>query len=149
MEVLHFEELQVEFMQRIQQAVYCNVATVDRLNRPRSRVMHLVWDGPTGWGITSPQSHKSRHLLHNPAVSLAYVSAPYKPVYVDCTAAWVDSASEKQRIWELHQNTPAPLGFDPAPHYGSIENPLFGLLCFKPWRVELGDLYGEALIWRP
>ena len=49
MEISRFEDIQVEFMQRAQQAVYCNVATVDSKGRPRSRVMHLIWDGAIGW----------------------------------------------------------------------------------------------------
>ncbi len=153
MEVTQFADIQSEFIQRVQQAVYCNVATADRLNRPRSRVMHLIWEfapaGPTGWVISWTETHKSKHLARNPAVSLAYIHDPYKPVYVDCHAAWVDDPAEKLRIWRLHQSTPAPIGFDPEPHYGTIENPLYGLICFKPWRLELADLHGEALIWRP
>ena len=42
MEVTQFEDIQAEFMARAQQAIYCNVATVDRKGRPRSRVLHLV-----------------------------------------------------------------------------------------------------------
>lgn len=51
MEITHFEDIQAEFMARAQQAVYCNVVTVDRKGRPRSRVMHLIWEGPVGWVI--------------------------------------------------------------------------------------------------
>jgi pyridoxine/pyridoxamine 5'-phosphate oxidase len=76
MEILHFEDIQAEFMARAQQAVCCNVATVDPKGRPRSRVMHVVWDGSIGWVITSPNSHKARHLANNPYVSLAYISNP-------------------------------------------------------------------------
>lgn len=148
MEVARFEELQQAFLERIQQAVYCSIATVDGKNRPRSRVMHPIWDGATGWVISSPQSHKATHLATNPAVSLAYIHDPYKPIYIDCSAVWIDDRTEKQRVWELHKTTPPPLGFDPEPHYGSIEHRHFGLLRFTPWRIELGDLYGEPLIWR-
>ena len=78
-----------------------------------------------------------------------YIRNPLQPVYVDCTAAWIDDATEKRRIWELHKTIPPPLGFDPEPHYGSIEHHYYGLLRFTPWRIELGDLHGEAMIWRP
>ena len=40
MDVAHFEEMQVEFMRRVSQAVYCTMATVDRKNRPRTRMLH-------------------------------------------------------------------------------------------------------------
>lgn len=149
MEMTHFEEIQPEFLARVSQVVYCILTTIDRQNRPRSRVMHPIWEGSIGWVISWPQSHKAKHLRYNPAVALAYLPDKDKPVYVDGIAEWIDSDAEKRRIWELHQTTPAPLGFDPEPHYGSIEHPYFGVLRITPWRIELGNLYGEPLIWRP
>jgi uncharacterized pyridoxamine 5'-phosphate oxidase family protein len=149
MNVSNFEDIQPEFMARAQKAVYCNVATVDLKGRPRSRVMHVVWEGPTGWVITWPESHKARHLANNPHVSLAYIGDPYKPVYIDCTAGWVNDVDEQLRIWELHKSIPPPLGFDPKPGYGTIEDKYFGLLKFMPWRIELAELKAESLIWRP
>ncbi len=148
MEVLSFTEISSEFLTRVSQAVYCSMATVDHLNRPRSRIMHPVWDGPIGWVISWPASHKARQLARNPHISLAYIHATEKPVYVDCTAEWVDEPLEKQRIWELHRSLPGLLGFDPLPHYGSIDNPYYGLLKFIPWRIELANLGGEPLVWR-
>jgi general stress protein 26 len=148
MEVATFAELQAEFMQRIQKAVYCSMATVDRQGRPRSRILHPVWDGSMGWVISWPESHKARHLEQNPYVSLAYIQTPVQPVYVDALAEWVEEEGEKHRIWELHQQTPPPLGFDPAPYYGSIHHPYYGLLRFKPWRVELASLGSASIIWR-
>jgi hypothetical protein len=111
--------------------------------------MHVVWDGPTGWVITDPNSYKTRHLANNPYVSLAYIHEPLRPVYVDCTATWITAVSEKHRVWELHKTLPPPLGFDPTPHYGTIEHKYFGLLRFTPWRLELAELRLESLIWRP
>jgi len=149
MNVSQFEDLQAEFLERVSQAVYCIMTTVDRRNRPRSRVMHPIWDGPVGWVISWPASYKSKHLARNPAVSLAYLPDKSKPVYVDGIAEWVDGVEEQLRIWELHATTPAPIGFDPTPHYGNIENPYYGLLRITPWRIELGNLGGEPRVWRP
>jgi general stress protein 26 len=149
MEIALFEEMQVEFMRRVSQAVYCTMATVDLKNRPRTRVLHPIWDGPIGWVISWPASHKAKHLAHNPAVSLAYIPDKEKPVYVDGFAEWIENFDEKRRIWDLHRTTPAPSGFDPQPHYGSVEHPYFGLLMIMPWRIELGNLNGEPVIWRP
>jgi len=149
MEIANFEDIQTEFMQRVQQAVYCSVATVDRKGRPRSRVMHVIWDGPIGWVITWPESHKAKHLAHNPYVSLAYITHPTTPVYVEAITAWVTDCTEQQRIWDLHKVLPPPLGFDPGPHFGTIAHRFFGLLRFTPWRVELAKLGAESLIWRP
>ena len=148
MEVTTFAGIQREYMARIQAAVYCSMATIDRKGRPRSRIMHPIWDGPVGWVISWPGSLKAKHLEHNPPVSLAYIHDKNKPVYVDAIAEWVGDEGEKQRIWKLHQDTPPPLGFDPQPHYGDIHHPYYGLLRFTPWRIELGDLQGKPVIWR-
>jgi general stress protein 26 len=148
MEVARFADIHAEFLARVSQVVYCSMATIDRQNRPRSRVLHPIWDGPIGWVISWPQSHKAKHLAHNPAVSLTYIPDKDTPVYVDGVAEWIDDVAEKQRIWELHRTTPAPVGFDPQPHYGSIDHPYYGVLRITPWRIELGNLYGEPVIWR-
>jgi general stress protein 26 len=159
MEVSSFSEIQEEFLARVSQAVYCSMATVDRQNRPRSRILHPVWEGLTGWVISWPATHKTKHLQHNPYVSLAYICHDiYHPVYVDCTAEWVEDRQEQQRVWAYFQTVPPPLGFDPQPHYGSIDHPHFGLLKLTPWRIELFNLSQSAdtgqseittKVWRP
>lgn len=148
MEIANFTDMQDEFMRRVSAAVYCVMATVDRQNRPRTRLLHPIWAGPLGWVITWPQSHKAKHLAHNPHVSLAYWHDKEKPVYIEAVAEWITDRTEQQRIWQLHQTIPPPLGFDPEPHYGTIDHHYFGILQFTPWRIELGHLWGEPLIWR-
>ena len=148
MEVSRFAEIQAEFMVRVNEAVYCNMATIDRKNRPRSRIIHPIWDGLIGWVISWPASHKAKHLEHNRYVSLAYIQNSEKPVYIDAEAGWVGDIEEKHRIWDLHKATPSPLGFDPQPHYGTIEHQYYGLLRFTPWRIELGELNGTPIVWR-
>ena len=147
-EVTTFAEIAEEFLARVTRAVYCNMATVDRQGRPRSRMLHPIWEGPIGWSISWPASHKAKHLAHTPYVSLAYIQEKEKPVYVDCRAEWIEDEAEQWRIWALHQQIPPPLGFDPEPHYGDIQHHYFGLLKFTPWRIELGNLYGEPVVWR-
>ena len=48
------------FVEMAHRIVWCSVATVDRLNRPRVRILHPIWtwDGTdlTGWIATSPTS---------------------------------------------------------------------------------------------
>jgi general stress protein 26 len=136
-EVQHFSEIEAEFTQRVHTMVWCSMATVDSQQRPRSRIMHPIWDGATGWIGTRRQSHKARHLARNPHVSLAYIADLAKPVYADCTAEWVDDLAEKQRIWQLFKEAPEPLGYDPAPLFGSPESEGFGLLKLTPWRIDL------------
>jgi len=139
MEVTHFSEIEAEFIQRVHSIIWCNVATVDDRQRPRSRILHPIWEGATGWIATHRNSYKNKHLAQNPFVSLAYINTAdiMKPVYVDCTAEWVNDLAEKQRIWELFLNTPSPLGFDPAPDFISPSHENFGVLKLTPWRIAL------------
>jgi general stress protein 26 len=145
----NFAEIEAEFHSRVQDAVYANVASVDAQNRPRSRILHPVWEGNTGYIATWPFSHKSKHLALNPYVSLTYMKNPIKPVYVDCKAEWIDELNEKQRIWNLFRDTPPPLGYDLAPAFEAVDNPKFGLLKLTPWRIQLYTLepVNESLIW--
>lgn len=152
MEVKHFSEIEAEFIQRVHTMVWCSVATVDSQQRPRSRVLHPIWEGSTGWIGTGRNSFKARHLEKNPYVSLAYIADISKPAYVDCTAAWEDELAVKQRIWNLYKNAPPPLGYDPAMAFKSVEED-FGLLKLTPWRIDLVTFPAESmdkgtLVWR-
>src|SRR5579884_237444 len=111
MEVRDFAEIADEFMDRVRQAVWCNMATVDAQGRPRSRVIHPLWEGSTGWITTRRNSHKGKHLAKHPYVSLAYIANIAKSVYADCQAEWVDDLGAQQHVWALASATPAPLGF--------------------------------------
>jgi uncharacterized pyridoxamine 5'-phosphate oxidase family protein len=137
MDVANFSEIEDEFIRRVHSMVWCSVATVDGRQRPRSRLLHTIWEGMTGWICTHRNSFKSRHLAQNPYVSLAYITDIHKPVYVDCKAAWMDNLDQKRRVWNLFKNTPEPLGFDPAIDFVNPEHANFGLLKLAPWRIAL------------
>jgi general stress protein 26 len=152
MDVFDFSEIEAEFLQRVHTMVWCSVATVDSKQRPRSRILHPIWEGNTGWIGTFRHSHKARHLAQNPHVSLAYIANITQPVYADCVAEWVDDPAVKQRIWDLFLHTPPPLGYDPAPLFGSPTDDNFGVLKLTPWRIELVTFPAESLnaspVWR-
>lgn len=153
MNIADFAEIEAEFIQRVHSIVWCNVATIDTRNRPRSRVLHPLWEGAVGWITTHRSSHKASHLAHNPYVSLAYIGDINKPVYADCVAEWVDDLDEKRRVWDLYKNTPPPLGYDPGVEFGSPEHEDFGLLKLTPWRIDLvsfpASSYEEGTkVWR-
>ncbi|MCC7449820.1 MAG: pyridoxamine 5'-phosphate oxidase family protein [Anaerolineae bacterium] len=145
----NFADIEQEFLARVQKVVWCNVATVDSKGRPRSRILHPIWEGSTGWITTRRHSPKSKQLAQNPYVSLAYVADVGKPFYADCRSEWVDDLAEKQRVWDLLCMTPPPLGFDPAPLYHSVDHPDFGLLKLTPWRIEVATLPVERRVWQP
>jgi hypothetical protein len=137
LKITDFSTIETEFIRRVHTMVWCSVATIDQKGRPRSRILHPIWEGSTGWIGTHRNSHKSHHLEGNPHVSLAYIADVMKPVYVDCVTQWIDDLGEKQRIWALFKNTPPPLGYDPAHDYISPDHENFGLLKLTPWRIDL------------
>lgn len=148
MDVATFAELEQEFYDRVVRTAWCSVATVDSRSRPRSRILHPVWQGATGWIATRPTSHKAKHLAANPYVSLAYVADIAKPVYVDARAEWVDDADTKRRVWDVIATAPQPMGYDPAPIFQSPDSDKFGVLKLTPWRIEVYNFPASTLVWR-
>lgn len=139
--VSSFSEIEQEFTERVHRMVWCSVATLDTNDRPRSRIMHTIWEGLTGWAVSRRHALKAKHLAHSAYVSLAYISDLTRPVYADCTAEWVDDPAEKKRIWNLFASAAPPLGFDPGIIFKSgHDDPDYGLLRFSPWRIELADI---------
>lgn len=145
-----FAEVEPEFLRRVRTVVWCNCATVDARGRPRSRVLHPIWEGATGWVTTRRDTPKIKQIAAYPYVSLAYIHDPFKPVYVECRAAWDEDLATRRRIWDLCRNTPEPVGFDPAAVWGDISDPDNGLLRLTPWRIELNDFSGppRTVVWR-
>jgi general stress protein 26 len=154
MKVGSFAEIESEFLARISRIVWCTMATVDWQGRPRTRIIHPIWEGATGWIATGRHSLKEKHLARNPYVSLSYWDQQHQQVYVDCTAEWVDDQSEKVRIWELYKTTPPPLGYDPQMIWqAGPDDPGYGLLKLTPCRIELWALADlitgtEPKVWR-
>ncbi len=143
-----FAEIEGMFLERVNRMVWCNAATIDRKGRPRSRVLHPIWDGSTGWVGTFPDSFKAKHLAVNPHMSLAYVSDITKPVYVDCVATWETDSLRTLNAWNLFASTPEPLGYDPTLLFGGPDDPRWGVLKLTPWRIQLDDIPpGTQRIW--
>ncbi len=155
MDVDSFAEIEEEFNKRISRIAWCTVATIDSKDRPRSRILHPIWEGSAGWIATGRQSFKVKHLANNPHVSLSYWDPQHEQVYVDCTAEWDDDPAEKRRIWELYKSTSPPLGYDPGIIWqGGVEDPAYGLLKLTPWRIEIWSLRdmvsgNPPKVWRP
>ncbi|HEX6030447.1 MAG TPA: pyridoxamine 5'-phosphate oxidase family protein [Tepidiformaceae bacterium] len=153
-EVGSFEEIAEEFQQRVSRIVWCTVATVDGRGRPRSRILHPVWDGSIGWIATGRHSFKAKHIAQNPYVSLSYWDQQHQQVYAECRAEWEDDPAEKQRVWDMVKNAPPPVGYDPGLFWqGGPSDPEFGALKLTPWRVELWALPDmvqgkQPLVWR-
>src|SRR6266511_5656456 len=91
-----FAEIEEEFLQRVRTMVYCSAATIDLHQRPRSRVLHPIWD-----------------------MSLAFIADPFKPIYVECRASWQNDPETRQRIWDLYKT----FDVDLAVSWGDVESP--------------------------
>lgn len=137
-----------QFVERAHRMVWCNLATLDRDGRPRSRIVHPIWEGPVGWVGSLGSTPKVRQLRRTPYVSLAYVAEVGAPVYADCLATWVDDPAERGRIWELFRTTPEPLGYDPATTFQSAAHPDFGVIRLDPYRVEVTNWPHGTRVWR-
>jgi hypothetical protein len=151
MRVQSFAAIEEAFIVRAHGTVWCSAATIDGHARPRSRVLHPIWEGATGWVTTRRRSPKGKDLAATPYVSLAYVADPVHPTYADCLAQWEDDLAVKQRVWDLCRAAPPPLGYDPGTMFRDASDPDYGLLRLTPYRIALEDVSGTGerrLIWR-
>ncbi|HEX9257933.1 MAG TPA: pyridoxamine 5'-phosphate oxidase family protein [Acidimicrobiales bacterium] len=146
------------FVEMAHSIVWCTAATVDTAGRPRTRVLHPIWewDGTelVGWIATSPTSLKAKHLARLPRMSCTYWATNHDTCTADCDTSWHDEARE--RLWQLYTEAPAPLGYDPRmiPGWESPSSPGFGALRLRPTRLSLmpGSLLmqgtGRAMAWQ-
>jgi general stress protein 26 len=140
-DVASFAEIADDLSARVRRIVWCTMTTVHRRGRPRSRILHPIWEGPVCWAATQRHSFKGKHVAHNPYVSLTYWDREQQQVYADCRAEWEDDPAEKWRVWELYASTPPPLGYDLGMFYREgLDDPNYGLLKMTPWRLELWSL---------
>ena len=148
------------FVTMAHRIVWCSVATVDASGKPRTRVLHPVWewDGQalTGWIATSPLSPKAKDLAQHPQVSLTYWATNHDTCTADCDTSWDDSPEAQQEGWDRFKNAPAPVGYDPSiiPPWTAPDVPAFGVLRLRPYRLRVmpGTLMmagkGELHTWR-
>lgn len=160
-ETTDFSELEAEFLKRVAKTVWCTLVTVDRQDRPRSRIAHPIWeivDGkPVGYWSTVPHSHKRKHIARNPNVSMSYWDPGQEQIYVDATADWLDSPEDKERVWDLYKSIPEPLGYDLGVWgfwKAGPQGKNFGVLRLQPTRVEMYSLMAmfqrqPPIVWRP
>ena len=149
------------FVATAHRITYCHLVTIDRWDRPRSRVVHPLWaitdDAIVGWVGTRPTPLKVAHLQHSRFVSCAYYGATHDLAVAECAAEWVDDVEERARVWDRFKRAPAPVGYDPAiipPWSGGPTSPAFAVIQLEPWRLRLmpGSVMmgggGAVLSWR-
>jgi hypothetical protein len=138
-----------EFIAVAHRIVWCTVATVDRHNRPRSRILHPIWTRPpapaddaiTGWITTRPTPLKVAHLRHSAYVSCSYWDATHDVAVAECHAEWVDDLELKAHAWELFRTVDEPLGHDPYKIWpDGPADPDAGVLRLTPWRIRVAGM---------
>jgi hypothetical protein len=135
--------------------VWATVATVDRDNRPRSRVLHPIWarDGEraTGWVITRPTPLKRAHLAHSAHASVSYWDPVHDVAVAECAATWEHDAAIRESVWQRFLDAPEPLGYDFAQIFpDGPQSDGAGFLRLEPWRVRTHRVVAGAppLVWQ-
>lgn len=148
------------FVEMAHSIVWSTVATVDPNGRPRTRVLHPIWewDGSalTGWIATDPTSVKRSHLDAHPHVSLTYWNPQHDTCTADCSVFWELDDDAKRAGWQRFVDGPAPVGYNPSiiPQWTAPEVAQFGILRLEPHRLRVmpGSYMiarkGELLTWR-
>ena len=154
------QDIAPAFVEMAHAIVWCSAATVDAKGRPRSRVLHPIWqwDGArlTGWIATGPTPIKRAHLAASPHLSCNYWSPNQDTCVAECRAEWAFDDGARSMVWNLFRDGPAPVGYDPAmiPGWDSAVSPNFAALKLRPWRLRVmpgavlmkGE--GTAMVWR-
>ncbi len=136
-------EVAPKFVEMAHQIVWCTVATVDAKGRPRSRVLHPIWewDGQAlvGWIATAKTPIKAAHMAASPNVSCNYWAPTQDTCVAECAAQWVEDAATKHKVWDMLANGPAPVGYDPSmiPGWENADSPGFDPLRLDPWRLRV------------
>jgi hypothetical protein len=148
------------FVEMAHRIVWCTAATTGVDGRPRTRVLHPIWewDGTslTGWIATSPSSPKAADLAAVPAMSLTYWAPDHDTCTAECHAEFETDSAARRVGWDRFAEGPAPVGYDPAvvPQWTSPDAEAFGILRLAPHRLRVMDgsvmLLGEGrlLSWR-
>jgi len=130
------------FVEMAHRIVWCSAATVDGRGRPRSRILHPLWqwDGNrlVGWIGTSPTPTKRAHLKASPYISLNYWAPSQDTCVAECRVDWILDDEGREKVWNLFLNTPEPVGYNPTiiPNWTSPTCEAFASLRLEPWRMR-------------
>jgi hypothetical protein len=148
------------FVEMAHRIVWCSAASVDANARPRSRILHPIWewDGKRlrGWIGTEATPTKRAHLAASPYLSLDYWDPSHDTCVAECRATWGFDTQVRARVWNLFKGAPAPVGYDPGIIEGweAPTSASFAVLCLDPWRLRVAPAAamlgkgGSVLTWR-
>ena len=140
--------------------VWASVATVDADGKPRSRILHPIWewDGTDlfGWIATAPTPLKRAHLAVHPEMSLSYWTTNQDSCGAECLVEWYTDDETRKAVWDKFLKAPEPVGYDPKIIPVWKDGPTsdqFAVLRLSPYRlrVMVGTVLtkgeGEAQHW--
>ena len=97
------EEVAPAFVEMAHRIVWCSVATVDHQGRPRSRILHPLWewDGARSRAGSRPGRHRrsARTWQHSPYVSCSYWTDNHDTCIAECRAEWHFDDETRIDVW--------------------------------------------------
>lgn len=138
------QQIAPAFVDMAHSIVWASVATVDRDGRPRSRILHPIWewDGTdlVGWIATVPTPLKHAHLHAHPEVSLSYWTTTQDTCSAECTAQFYVDDETCKAVWDKFASAPEPVGYDPRIIPMWSDGPTseeFAVLRLHPYRLRV------------
>jgi hypothetical protein len=90
--VTPLEQIAPAFIEMAHSIVWASVATVDENSRPRTRILHPIWewDGTDlfGWIATVPSPVKRAHLAVHPEMAVSYWTTTHDTCAAECLVEW-------------------------------------------------------------
>ncbi len=142
---MQLSDVAPSFVEMAHRIVWATAATVEPTNRPRTRILHPIWewDGErlVGWIATSPTNRKQADRAHSPSMSLTYWHPDHDVATADCDAELLDEDDDVRiEVWRKFAEGPAPVGYDPAiipPWRDGPTSPAFAAVRLDPWRLRV------------
>ncbi len=142
--MIPLERIAPAFVAMAHSIVWASVATVDADSKPRSRILHPIWewDGSDlfGWIATVPSPVKRAHLAVHPEVSVSYWTTTHDTCSAECLVEWYTDDETRQAVWRRFATAPAPVGYDPAIIPMWKDGPTseqFAVLRLAPYRLRV------------
>ena len=142
--VTALETIAPAFVDMAHSIVWASVATVDADGRPRTRILHPIWewDGTDlfGWIATVPPPLKRAHLAVHPDVSVSYWAPSHDTCSAECLVEWYTDDETCTAVWDKFAGGPAPVGYDPAIIPQWADGPTsdaFAVLRLAPYRLRV------------
>ncbi|MBJ7338636.1 pyridoxamine 5'-phosphate oxidase family protein [Mycolicibacterium sp.] len=154
------DEIAPAFRDMAHSIVWASVATVDRDGRPRTRILHPIWEWDSkelfGWIATVPTPLKRAHLDAHPEMAVSYWTPSQDTCSAECAVQWHTDDDTRRLVWDRFANGPEPVGYDPFIIPMWREGPTsdqFAVLRLTPYRLRVmaGTVMtageGEPLAW--